>query len=535
MFKNLLILVTLLGWATSALAGPKTFAVLPFSVHGPQEYQYLSQGVQSMLTSRLGVPGQLAPLDSAAIRQAATTLPTDAAGAAQIRSALGVDYLIWGALTIMGKECSLDVNNLGSDGANQPYPVQTNLDQLIPSLENVATAIFGQNLGRTAANQAAPVQTAKPLNQAIVINETRGDTAYANPSLKYQDMDTSMGRWRSPMFAYTSRGMVVCDGDGDGQNEVFILTETSLVAYRVDQGQILKIAELDLPKNRSYLRLSAIDLNRDGSSELVVSAVLEQDPRSLIVTFADNRFSIQTDNIPLHLGVVNLPPTFTPTLVGQKVGRLRYLDSTIHQVVKTKDNYDLGPALKLPPGGTVYNTTFLPEGDAHNIIVVDDKDHMRVYSATGALLTVTEETYAGSNLGIDYHETAIGLGAEKNNQASMNRVFIPLRAIAANLDKDKRFELLISRNISVSAQFFSNYRDYPMGEIHCMYWDGVGMSLEWKTAQIKGTVTDYCLADLDNDGTLDLVVSINSHTGMVGTASKKTMLLAYPLDLGPNN
>lgn len=488
-----------------------------------------------MLTSRLGVAGQLAPLDTAAIRQAATTLPTDATSAAQIRSALGVDYLVWGTLTIMGKECSLDVNSLDTTGTNQPYPVQTDLDQVIPSLENVAAAMSGQILGRPAAQQVAPTQAVQPMNQAIVVNETRGDTAYANPSLKYQDMDTTMGRWRSPMFNYTSRSMVVCDGDGDGQNEVFILTDTALIAYRVDQGQMVKITELDLPKNRNYLRLSSIDLNRDGSHELVISAVLDQDPRSLIVSFADNRLTIKDDLIPLHLGVVNLPPTFTPTLVGQKVGRIRYLDSTIHQVVKSKDKYDLGPALKLPPGGTVYNTTFLPEGDSHNIIIVDDKDHMRVYSATGALLTVTEETYAGSNLGIDYHETAIGLGADKTNAASMNRVFIPLRAIAANLDKDKRFELLISRNISVSAQFFSNYRDYPMGEIHCLYWDGVGMSLEWKTAQIKGTVTDYCLADLDNDGTLDLVVSINTHTGMVGTSRKKTMLLAYPLDLGSNN
>jgi hypothetical protein len=64
-----------------------------------------------------------------------------------------------------------------------------------------------------------------------------------------------------------------------------------------------------------------------------------------------------------------------------------------------------------------------------------------------------------------------------------------------------------------------------------MYWDGVGLSLQWKTARIKGTVTDYALADFDNDGTLDLVVNVNSHTGMAGTTKKRTMLVAYPLDL----
>ncbi len=531
MFKRLLIAFILLACAAQASAGVKTFAVLPFGVHGPQEYQYLSQGIQSMLTTRLTSPGQLAPLDSSAVKKSAATPPADAAGAAKIRAALGVDYLVWGSMTIMGKECSLDVNRLDATGANLPYPVQTTLDQVIPSLETVAANMNGQILGKPAASAAAPAQTAKPMNQALIVNETQGDTAYANPSLKYQDADSTMGRWRSQMFPFASRGMAVCDGDGDGKNEVFVMTDSSLIAFRVENGQMSTINELDLPKGRNYLRLSAIDLNRDGRHELVVSAVQDKDPRSLIIEFANNRLAVQTDRIPLHLGVINLPPAFMPALVGQKVGRVKYLDSKIHHVTKRGGEYELGPTVDLPPGGTVYNVTFVPTGEDYHIILIDDQDHMRVFSATGSLLTTTEESYAGSSLGIDFHETAAGLSAETSNAASMSRVFIPLRGITANLDKDNRHELLISRNISVSAQVFSNYRDYPQGEIHSLYWDGVGMSLEWKTARIKGTVTDYCLADLDNDGVRDLVVSINSHTGMVGTARKKAMLMAYPLNL----
>lgn len=531
MFKKLLIAFTLLVCAAQASAGVKTFAVLPFGVHGPQEYQYLSQGIQSMLTTRLSAPGQLAPLDAGAIKKAAATLPADAAGAAKIRAALGVDYLVWGAMTVMGKECSLDVNSLDASGANQPYPVQTSLDQVIPSLETVSATMSGRILGKPVAMAAAPAQTAKPMNQALIINETDTNTAYSNPSLKYQDADTSMGRWRSQMFSFASRGMVVCDGDGDGKNEVFVMTDSSLIAFRVENGQMITINELDLPKGRNYLRLSAIDLNRDGRHELILSAVQDKDPKSLIIEFANNRLAIQTDRIPLHLGVINLPPTFTPTLVGQKVGRIKYLDSKIHHVTKRSGEYELGPSVDLPPGGTVYNVTFVPTAEDYQVILIDDQDHMRIFSATGSLLTTTEELYAGSNLGIDFHETAVGLGAETSNVASMSRVFIPLRGITANLDKNNRHELLISRNISVSAQVFSNYRDYPQGEIHSLYWDGVGMSLEWKTARIKGTVTDYCLADLDNDGAMDLVVSINSHTGMAGTARKKAMLVAYPLNL----
>ncbi len=533
MFKRLLTtLAVLLLCAAPALAQEaKTFAVLPFGVHGPQEYQYLSQGIQSMLTTRLTWPENFTPLDSAAVKKAVTALPTDAASADKIRQALGADYLVWGSMTVMGQECSLDVNTIDPQGANQPRPVQTQLSQVIPSLETVAASINAQVFGRpeTATAQAQPV--VRPMNEALIVNETQAGTAYANPSLKYQDADTSMGRWRSQTMPFASRGMVVCDGDGDGKNEVFLMTDSTLVAYRIQEGQMRQIAEMQLPPNRNYVRLNSIDLNRNGRHELIVSAAIDKDPRSLIVEFNGSSFSIQQDFIPYFLGVLNMPPSYASTLVGQGVGRIKYMESKIHQMVKSDGKYEPGPAVNLPMGGNVFNVTFLPFENDYQIIMIDDFDRMRIFSSSGSLLAVTEETYAGSNLGIEYHSAALGLKAPDGKQAPQDKVFIPLRTIPANLDKDNRFELIVSRNISVSAQIFSNYRDYPQGEIHSLYWDGVGMSLQWKTARIKGTVTDYSLADLDNDGSLDLIVNINTHTGMAGTARKKTMVVAYPLDL----
>jgi TolB-like protein len=531
MFKRLLTcLAILLLCAAPALAeGTKTFAVLPFSVHGPQEYQYLSQGIQSMLTTRLTWPENFTPLDAGKIKAASATLPADANAAEKIRQTLGVDYLVWGALTVMGQECSLDVNTIDPAGANQPRPTQTTLSQVIPSLETVAADINAQVFGRPETTQAKPV--IQPMNQGIIVNETKADTAYANPSLKYQDSDTAMGRWRSQTFPFASRGMVVCDGDGDGKNEVFIMTDSRLFAYQVIDGQMRQLAELELPKNRNYLRLNSIDLNRDGRHEMVIAAASDKDPNSLIAAFENGKLVIQQDRIPYFLGVLNMPPAFTPTLVGQGVGRVKYMESTIYQMVKTDGKYDKGPAVSLPLGGTVFNVTFVPFEDDYQIMMIDDYDRMRVYSASGAMLAVTEETYAGSNLGVEYNTAPLGLTAPSSKDVPPDIVFVPLRAIPANLDKDNRYELIVSRNISVASQIFSRYRDYPQGEIHSMYWDGVGMSLQWKTARIKGTVTDYALADLDNDGALDLVVSINTHTGMTGTAQKRAIVVAYPLDL----
>lgn len=534
MFKRLLvILATLMLCALPALASAsKTFAVLPFAIHGPGEYQYLGQGIQSMLTTRLTWPDNFTPLDSGAIAKVAAKLPTDATQAENIRTALGADYLVWGMLTVMGQECSLDINVVDPQGNNQPRPMQTTLTQVIPSLETAAAGINAQVFGRSAqAPASAPQKVVQPMNEAMIVNETEAGVAYANPSLKYQDADTSLGRWRSQTFPFASRGMVVCDADGDGQNEVFLLTENSLIAFRVLDRQLQKIAELSLPKNRNYVRLNAADLNRSGRHQLVIAAAVDKDPRSLIAEFDGNSLAIKADHIPYFLGILNMPPAYMPTLVGQGTGRVKYLESKIYHMVKQDGKYVLGPAVNVPLGGNVFNITFLPHENDYQIIMIDDYDHLRVYSSDGGLLTTTEETYAGSNLGIDFHTAALGLQAPDARQVPQERVFIPLRGIPSDLDKDGRYELVISRNISVASQFFSRYRDYPQGEIHSLYWDGVGMSLQWKTARIKGTVVDYALTDLDNDGELDLVVNINTHTGMAGTTKKKTMLVTYPLDL----
>ena len=107
----------------------------------------------------------------------------------------------------------------------------------------------------------------------------------------------------------------------------------------------------------------------------------------------------------------------------------------------------------------------------------------------------------------------------------------PMRLIAADIGNTGDYTLLVNKPISVSAQFFENYRFFPEGEIESLYWDGVGLGLQWKTRRIKGSVVDFALADPNNDGTKDLVVCLNTHPGALGLQNRKTVVVFYPLDL----
>ena len=102
--------------------------------------------------------------------------------------------------------------------------------------------------------------------------------------------------------------------------------------------------------------------------------------------------------------------------------------------------------------------------------------------------------------------------------------------ITADLEGDGKHELIVNHPVSVAAQFFERYRYFPQGEIHSLVWDGVGLSLLWKTRRIKGSVADLGIADINNDGVKDLYVLINTHPGMVGVKFRRSLLVAYPLD-----
>ena len=65
--------------------------------------------------------------------------------------------------------------------------------------------------------------------------------------------------------------------------------------------------------------------------------------------------------------------------------------------------------------------------------------------------------------------------------------------------------------------------------MHSLFWDGVGMSLAWKTRRIKGTVVDLALEDLKNEGKKQMVVCINTYSGAIGASSEKTVIVTYDL------
>ena len=143
------------------------------------------------------------------------------------------------------------------------------------------------------------------------------------------------------------------------------------------------------------------------------------------------------------------------------------------------------------------------------------------------------DAISGSATGMEHYKGMPGLGVDRNYQMP-SKYFAPMRLIVADIGHTGEYTLLVNKPISTAAQIFDRYRYFPQGEVHALFWDGVGLGLKWKTRRIRGSVAAVDLADFNNDGILDLVVGLNTSPDL-GVGSRQCLVTAYPLDVSQMN
>lgn len=528
----------------SAQEEANTFAVFPFKVHGPEKYNYLEKGLQSMLQSRLTWKGHLKPVDESQLSGYPSSIASEKQ-AREILKDLGLTYLAWGDLTVMDKQASLDVKILqeGSDLISKSR--QGPLDKLIPTLEEVSEEINDEVLERKKETEKAETkgETSKryEVNPTIVYSQ-EGYSQYGsvessdNPQFRYSGSPNTPGRWKSQSLPVEGVGIAVGDGDGDGENEIFLVSDHLVRAYRIQDNKLAILSEHKVPRNLQCLNINLIDLNKDGFLEIVVSAMRGKYVSSFILNYkGESGFEIKEENINYFLNVVRMPPTYMKFLVGQQMSKTRFYKDGVHTLVKMSGEYKTGKRLNLPAKANIFNFNYLPYKNDYKIVIVDSSNHLRVYSSSKDLQYSSEKLYARSNVGV---QTKSGFPGLSNEETTKQRYmleefhYLPSRLIPCNIHSEEEgFELIIGRNMSKAAKFFKRYQQFPQGEIHSLYWGGMGMNLFWKTRIIQGTIMDYGLADINNDQEKELYACVTSYPGALGLGKKMTYVLAYDLGI----
>ena len=527
---------TLLFLLMQAPAMAASYVVAPFKVSGAQGYSYLGQAVPSMLTSRLFLQGQFEPSarQDAALKEKA---PAGKDAAASLAKKYGADYVVWGNITVMGDQASLDVSALSPSGKLWTKASTSPVNALISGLQNVADSINIEVFGRkdVVPASAAAKGSASP-NSAFMMNETHGSVStggtYLNSSLRYQGTADSVSQLRSQMMKYECFGSEVADLDGDGRNEVLMLTEHELYAYVWKDGNHLEqIAEYSLPASMRPVLVRFF--KNDGQRYIIVSGHNEEqrDAFSQVLQFSNGKFKTVVKSSNRYLNVMKLPPLYNDVLIGQDPDSSKTVRGPVYEVqIEGSKVVRRGKVSNMPKGATVFNCAWLPAESAKSgdhAVIVTESETLATFNAKGQRLASTDEVFCSSSV---YIEGDRGIGNLTADVDDSVLYYVPIRMLVADLDRDGRYELIASKPITAAGKLFSNYRTYPQSEVHAMLWDGMGLNLLWKTRRIKGTVCDINLADGNNDGKLDLVVTVNSYGGVADSLRTRSAMYLYPLD-----
>lgn len=534
--------ITVLFLATAAAAqNAKTYLVLPFEYNGPAKYKYFSKAFQADLNNRLEWGGHFVPAENLDADQ--VKHPSSEASAIQLADQLGVDYIVWGDISIIEKDSTVRMQVQGRNGDKWSNKGQMPMSNISAWLKKSANSVMGDvyqrpGFGQSAVEKQETAQRAQgsgPTGANFLSGDGNNEPSNnygvktLNPQFRYEGGVDTPGRWRSQTFRYPSLNMVVGDGDGDGQNEVFILEKHKIHAYRYQDGKLAPLKTYELALNYMVFRLSMLDVDNDGTEELILSGYRNERPLSYVLSFKGGGFSVMADRVRLFLSTLRLPPTFRPKLVAQKKGYRDFFDRYIYEAYYTNGEVKAGSRLATAPFSNIFNTCYIPDGDTYKIVVLNDSRKLLTFASTLERQSESQESYNTSSITVEYDDKPLGSGTSPTKGLKSYR-YIPIRMTTANLTRHDKFELLLNKDITVAGAVFDRFHKFAQGEIHAVVWDGVGMNLAWKTRRIKGTVVDYTIVDLNNDGNKQLAILVNTYPGSLGFKFRKTLVVTYELD-----
>ena len=537
----LLVVLSLFAATASFASGARTYAVYPLEINGPAEYKYLSRGVQTMLISRLNWTGHFEPLAGSRDLKAADRPKNQVEELKSVQS-LGTDYLVVGSVTIVGKEASIDLRMINKDGKSWPQDAKTTISELIPTLDGMAKDIKGKLFEKPGSKKETAQDKARdearpesPMNPEFLTAASSGKMVESNinPQFRYEGGTETPGRWRSQNIKVVNLGGFVADVTGNGKTDTVILTDREVKIFAIEKQRLVEVGSYKFASRADALRISGIDIDHDGVEEVVLTTMMNNKPYSYILSFKGNTPKVLLDRNPNFLSVMRIPPNFTKTIVGQRVDSSRtFYSKDLMEYLFSNGRLVPVKKMTVPAFANVYNLHYLPtKGDDYKVIVINKYGRLNVYDKNLEPLYESQDSYNSVDVKVEVSSKIMGMGNENKREKMENYYYIPMPIAIVSLSDPSKKEVLLNKDLTVAGQVFSNYKSYASGEIHSEYWDGVGLSLAWKTRRIKGSVTSYGIADVDNDGQDELYCIINTFPGSLGVKYRKTMILAYELNL----
>lgn len=533
-----------------------TVAVLPFSIHSAENIDYIRQGIEDMLASRISVNDKidvigkdsvLAALQETAGRELAL------ADAYALGKKLNADFVVWGSITKIGNSLSIDgklVDIAASKTAVNIFAQCPTMDEVIPKINDFAQRIDTHILGglpQTSESPSVPKEiivsrqpSLQATREAEIISGMRSGrkgtyTSSINPDFINAAQPLNRNTfWKSQQFSNEFRGMDIGDVNGDGLNETIMIDPHNVFIYQKKGNEFKLIQQIPGKSYDYYVSLDVADINANGIKEIIVSSYTGQQVDSFILEFRNGKFVTIASGFPFFMRVID-NASGIPLLLGQRRGLDKPFDTPIYEIVWQNGEYREGQKMRIPQGLSVYGLTLdkLGSSGAERIVTLNDYDYICIYEQTDKPLSrvavmggsnefiwKSEDVFGGSNTIIEPMRAS-----EVNADDPYN--YINLRILTYDTNKDGKREIIIVKNLSSSGRMFQRVKLFTSAEVYDLEWDGMGMVENWRTKKINGYVADYQFKDIDNDGENEVVLALVLSVG--GAIKDRSVIVAYKL------
>jgi len=531
----------------SLAAGPKRVALLPFKINSEKDLSFLKDGIFDMLSTRLAQEGRVEVISreqaEAAVQSTAGSGTITEASARSVGTSLKADFVLFGSLTVLGDNVSIDAKMLDITGGKPTmtfYDQSPDLGAVITKINLIAADINDKIFGQTPVAAAkAPAPAAKPQTPPK-------DSIHAHPEKVLQDdgfiaagregasedikiiggaaRETQASFWKSANFNQLINGVAVGDVDGDGKNETLIAAPQAVTIFRYDGGAFRKLAEIEESNNKNIYGLDIADVNDNGYAEIFVTSFNAEKTvvNSFILEYDGQNYVNILDNSRLIYRVADIPNRGR-VLLGQQPRRGSSNSGPIFEMIWQGGEYVFTDEIKTPRHTSLLGLTIadvLNNGQT-NAIGYMGNDHIQVIDPAGNRIWDSPDRYGGSMLFWNVPKDERGQVENKN--------YFPMRLVVWQNRAQKETEVIAVKNHDITGRKLA-YRQFTKTHIEAFTWDSLGLRPIWKTRTITGYIQDYTVGDFDNDGNDELVAALVINEGRVAVLNDaKSTIIAYDL------
>lgn len=535
--------------------------ILPFTVHSAENIDYIKQGIEEMLTSRITASGKITVSNRNIVAAELKKFKTSDLSLEEIYvlgKKLNSDYVIWGSIAKIGSGIHIngklaDILNSKSDFVANTHS-QT-LDDVIPSINDFSESFILQILGPTSLAVTHPTITpSAPSTPEVPSSLSResqiiasmrkgtkkGGTLTSVINTEFINAAEPLNRknfWMSQRIPTEFRGMDIGNVNNDGLNDVVIIDKNNVYIYQKTDKELKLLEKINGKTHHNYIAVDIADINRNGTNEIFITALNGTLLESFVLEFKNGKFEIIASNLRWFFRILE-NSSGMPLLLGQQYGFIKPFDTPIYEMIWKDGKYLSDQKLRIPSGLSIYGLNIDDIGidGKEKIIALNELDYLFITEKTekslGRLTSIgfaseeliwkSDDVYGGSNTYIESSDKAYSSDRENN-------AFINLRILTHDTNGDGKKEIILVKNLSSVGRIFKNIKLFTSSEIYNLEWDGMGLAENWRTKKINGYVTDYAIKDIDNDGNLEIVLALVQSTG--ASLRDRSVIVVYKLDV----